>query len=102
MAVTSNNGIKIGCWNIQGMKEHELDDDTFVNFLNQNDCTSLLETWCSNVIIPKNFNLYCLPSCGSKHGRAKGGIVVVMKNSIHKGIKIHVIKSVKSNIFCFN
>ena len=81
------HGVKLGCWNIQGVQDYKYDDKIFLDFINQNDVSFFVETWSSNFYTPDEFRSYCVPAASSKHGRSKGGIAVVMKRHVSKGIQ---------------
>lgn len=82
------NRIKIGCWNIQGIRDEKLSDKVLVDFINDNDCVILIESWLNSSINLINQYTYCQPALRSKRGRSKGGIIITMKDNVRRGVKI--------------
>jgi exonuclease III len=80
--------LKIGCWNIQGLSEDKCQDTTVVEYIKKYDCAILIETWQNSYVNLCNQYTYCNIAKKSKHGRSKGGIVITMKNSVRRGVKI--------------
>jgi hypothetical protein len=89
-------GIKIGCWNIQGLNEDKRSDKAVLDFINNNDCAIFVETWVNSCFDFSNHYTYCLLAQRSKHGRSKGGIVVSMRHNIRNGVKI--LESTESHL----
>ena len=81
--------LQIGALNMHGLNEHKLSDDSFVHMLESLDILIMTETWLSSDI---NINDYYSYS-KIKHkrvakGRPSGGITLVMRPDIRKGMTI--------------
>ena len=91
------NHLTVGCWNIEGVYENfngakisKLDDPHFQKTLNKFDILCLQETHISqdeNLKIPPGFQK--IPHCRkvSGNGRYFGGLLVLIRKPIFKGIK---------------
>lgn len=80
-------------WNIQGLTPQKMENKEFSEFLVSNniDILCLQETWTNNdsKIEINNYAMYHKPR-PFKHIKAKrnsGGIVVFIKDALHKGIQ---------------
>ena len=82
------NNLKINCWNIQGLLNDKTQDESFTEIINAYDCTILLETWLNHNVSISGYYTFCLNAEKSSYGRSKGGIAIVLKNNLRKGIKI--------------
>ena len=91
------NHLTVGCWNIEGVYENfngakisKLEDPHFQKTLNKFDILCLQETHISqdeNLKIPSGFRK--IPHCRkvSGNGRYFGGLLVLIRKPIFKGIK---------------
>ena len=94
-----NNFIKIGSWNIEGAYFktnnyylNKLREPEFLNILKAHDILCVQETHCGPKDIPshhlKNYN--SIPHCRGKSGNNRyfGGMLLLIKKNIRKGVKI--------------
>ena len=92
------NLLTVGCWNMEGIYEKvngikmcKLEDKTFEDTLKRFDILCLQETHISHQeIINANKNFIVIPHCRkiSKNNRYFGGMLLLIRTSIRKGIKI--------------
>ena len=90
--------LSVGCWNIQGLydkvngiKTCKLGEETFQNILKKFDILCLQESHVSKEHVNKTFKDYvAIPHCRnmSKNNRYFGGMLLYIKKTIRKGIKI--------------
>jgi hypothetical protein len=82
--------LKLAAWNIHGIGK-KLEDDEFVNRLNEFQICFLLETWCTKQFSLPNKYVYCKnaveKNCNAG-GRYSGGIAIIIDEQIRKGVKI--------------
>ena len=94
--VYRNVDVKIACWNIQGLSDDKCKEKCIVDYIANNDCSIFLETWLNNPVKFDNVYTYCLLAEKSVKGRSKGGITIILKNNVKKGVKI--LEHVNSHI----
>ena len=92
------NYLTVGCWNIEGLFEKvngtkisKLEDPCFLKTLNTIDILCLQETHISqdeDIPIPKGFR--SIPHCRKISGNSRyfGGLLILIRKSIEKGIKL--------------
>ena len=90
--------LSVGCWNVQGLydkvngiKTCKLGEETFQNILKKFDILCLQESHVSKEHVNKTFKDYvAIPHCRSmsKNNRYFGGMLLYIKKTIRKGIKI--------------
>ena len=76
-------------FNIEGLGE-KLEDEKFLKIIQKFDFITLVETWKPEHEKISIDRVYSYSKCRSKHKRAKwhsGGITVLIKNDIRKGVK---------------
>ena len=80
--------LKFCSWNIEGLAR-KLEDKDFLSIIGNFDCVSLVETWQSNNDL--NIDGFCsFSKCRQASGKAKrhsGGITVLVKSNLRKGVK---------------
>jgi exonuclease III len=96
MSIFNISHINIGCWNVQGMAEYKMHDNTVLNYIDRHDLAIFVESWLNETIYYNDNYTYCLLAKKSNRGRSKGGIVITMKKDIRKGVKI--VEVFESNI----
>ena len=100
--------IKIGSWNLEGayfktnnFYTNKLRESEFANILKAHDILCVQETHCGPNDIPsshfKNYNSIPLCRAKSGNGRYFGGMLLLIKKVIRKGVK--VIKTADPDIF---
>ena len=93
------NHIDVGTWNIQGLFENtngfktcKLNDDEFQHVLRKHDILCLQETHCKQTDIKtmslKGFTIKHFARKTSANNRAFGGLMLIYRNFLAKGIKI--------------
>ena len=86
------NKLHVSCWNINGFKHKgvsKYSDPNFINEINKNDIVCLLETHCSldDSIILQDFNaVHLIRPKSNKSNKRSGGISVLVKSNIRKGV----------------
>jgi exonuclease III len=88
-SVVYKHNFKFGCWNINGLSKDKCHDPALIEYVTKHDCAIFVESWiniaCLNV---PGYYTYSKAAIKGKYGRAKGGIVIMLKESIRKGVKI--------------
>ena len=94
------NLLTVGCWNIAGIYEKvngikvcKLNDKTFIDTLNKFDILCLQETHTSQIsttVFNSMNNFTAIPHCRqiSKNHRYFGGMLLLIRKTVRKGIKI--------------
>ena len=87
----SGAGLRIGFWNVNRLKSRKipkLTDESFLSYILESDITGLSETHTEEVPqIPGCYSI-CKPRKKSKNDIKSGGLAIVVKNSIKKGVQI--------------
>ena len=90
--------LSVGCWNIEGIYQKingvrisKLDDESFEKTLNKFDILCLQETHASPKDTPKFKNFVPIPHCReiSNNKRYFGGMLLFIRKTIRKGIKVN-------------
>jgi exonuclease III len=86
----NRNFLRFCSWNIEGLSRKVADSD-FISTIRQFDFISLVETWLSQDNCDLNLDgFYSFSKCRkkTKNGcRNSGGITILVKSSIRKGVK---------------
>jgi hypothetical protein len=66
--------LTLGCWNINGLSDDKLFDETFCNYVNSVDCCVLVESFITKTDVQiSNQYTYCKPATKrAVKGRAMG------------------------------
>ena len=86
----TNQGLKLLSFNVEGLTS-ELEDPSFVNLLYQHDICLLNETWKSDeskIELPGLWDFSLVRPKTKKAGRHSGGVTVLCKEGIRKGVKV--------------
>ena len=94
-----NNYVKIGSWNIEGAYfktnnyyTNKLREPEFLNILKAHDILCVQETHCGPKDIPSHhlIDYNSIPHCRGKSGNNRyfGGMLLLIKKNIRKGVKI--------------
>ena len=84
-----SDNLKIGMWNIEGLKTDKISDTQFMNVVSQLDIVSLVETWSNGDHLNIPGHVLVSSTYRKKHKNARrhsGGISVYVKPNIHKGV----------------
>ena len=89
------NLLTVGCWNIQGIYEKingikicKIDEDIFIKTVKKFDILCIQETHVSDDNIFSDIKGFqAIPHCSSNN-RFFGGFMVLVRNTIRKGVKI--------------
>ena len=85
--------LSVGCWNMEGIYEKvngtyvsKLEDETFLNTLNNFDILCLQETHTSKKDIPKFEKFVAIPHCReiSRNRRYFGGMLLIRRRTLRK------------------
>ena len=90
-----HKNLKFCSFNIEGLGE-KLEDEKFLEIIQKFDFITLVETWKPEHEKISIDNFYSYSKCRSKHKKAKrhsGGITVLIRNDIRKGVKFFSSKS---------
>ena len=107
MQKISYNFIKIGCWNmhgayykVNGFSINKLEDPSFLDTLREHDILCLQETHCgTNDLLNSHIQAFHgIPHCRkiSGNNRFFGGMLLLVRKTIRKGIKV-----ISSNIVIY-
>ena len=87
----ANDFLKIGTWNIEGLST-KLDDTDLISIISNFDIISLVETWLpygQKFDIPGFYSFSkCRKKLSHRSCRSSGGISILVKSCLKKGIKI--------------
>ncbi len=104
--MTSYSHLSIATWNIQGIRNTSLDktvDEDFINEIKPHHIIGLTETHCSPGELLSVPGYHAMLSCRNRsHTKAHGGIAVLVKNEIRKGIKLIQGNSQDTIWICLN
>lgn len=84
--LSSTMSLKIGSWNIQGLRD-KADDSDFINILNDYDIFILSETWMDKSANIDGYIQFSKYRKKSKNNRIYGGITILVKNMYKKGVQ---------------
>ena len=87
--------LKFCSFNIEGLGE-KLEEEKFLEIIQNFDFITLVQTWKPEYEEISIDNFHSYSKCCSKHKRAKrhsGGITVLIRNDIRKGVKFFSSKS---------
>ena len=93
--MTSQCYLKFQSFNVEGLV-NKTEDHDFINSIKQYDFITLVETWVSGKISVHIEGYYCFNKSRKKAKKAKrysGGISVLVKKSLRKGVKFFSSKS---------